>query len=277
MTLCVPTFKSLPPNDRARNLIHESAHGTKPLGGPSATDQGTKDVAYRHERLIKLLSTADRLRNSDSYALFALFVRELKTTGDVHARPADIQTPPEDDNLVGFTGPADADKAPMRLALAKVQKRIQWAHSWMSQLYGSITKLRKPGHPALTWGDVFGDELMREVSTRFPVTAPPATPTLTDQTRVAAIVDRYDHMRQSMKPKLTVTRAAAGIVSWAPSGGSSMFAGDNVTVGPDFFRATPEDQISLLLEALALRIPEIESDFVPAYVSLAAWIHHKNS
>src|SRR5262249_10538625 len=36
MTLCVPVFKGLHINDRARNLIHESAHGTTPLGAPVA-------------------------------------------------------------------------------------------------------------------------------------------------------------------------------------------------------------------------------------------------
>jgi hypothetical protein len=47
-------------------------------------------------------------------------------------------------------------------------------------------------------------------------------------------------------------------------------------IGPDFFTATPADQISLLLESLARATPDVEAPFVPAYVSLAAWIHSQN-
>ena len=114
MTLCVPTFKSLVnDNDRARNLIHESAHGTSPLGGTATT--GTRDVAYRHERMLFQLSPADRLRNSDSYALFALFLRERQITGVASAVPAGIQTPSKD-TLTGFTvaSEKDADKSGSR-------------------------------------------------------------------------------------------------------------------------------------------------------------------
>jgi hypothetical protein len=47
-------------------------------------------------------------------------------------------------------------------------------------------------------------------------------------------------------------------------------------IGPDFFLATPDNQISLLLEGLARATPDIEPAFIPAYVSLAEWIHNKN-
>jgi len=94
--------------------------------------------------------------------------------------------------------------------------------------------------------------------------------------RIAGIADRYGHMHRSVKTNLTITRVPAGVVAWSAGGATSPNAGDEVTVGPDFFRATPEDQISLLLQALAFRIPDVERDFIPAYVSLAAWIHSQN-
>jgi hypothetical protein len=269
MTLCVPTFKSLAnDNDRARNLVHESAHGTSPLGGAPGT--GTKDVGYRHERIIFQLSTADRLRNSDSYALFALFLRERQLTGDPAAVPAGIETPASD-IITGFSSASEL--AAVKVALAKLEKRLTWAKTWMSQLYGQIVKLRAG---TLTWATSWAGNLMTEASKRFPLSAPSPTapPTLTDQTREAGILDRYDRMQAAVKRDLTITRMAAGVVTW--SGGGSLFAADSLQIGPDFFTATPADQISLLLESLARATPDVEAPFVPAYVSLAAWIHSQN-
>ncbi len=69
---------------------------------------------------------------------------------------------------------------------------------------------------------------------------------------------------------------STGVVRWLAGSARSAIAGDHIEVGPDFFRATPEDQISLLLEALARSTPDVEVAFIPAYVSLAAWIHGQN-
>jgi Lysine-specific metallo-endopeptidase len=68
MTIC-PGFENRDPNDNARNLIHEAAHGTPGMVGAS---QGTIDTAYRHERMLNFISRADALRNSDSYSIFAM-------------------------------------------------------------------------------------------------------------------------------------------------------------------------------------------------------------
>jgi Domain of unknown function (DUF4157)/Lysine-specific metallo-endopeptidase len=267
MTLCVPTFKSLAnDNDRARNLMHESAHGTSPLGGASGT--GTADVAYRHERIIFQLSPADRLRNSDSYALFALFLRERQMTGDPAAVPAGIQTPASD-IITGFS--VASELAAVKTTLAQLEKRLSWAADWMGQLYGQIVAVRAG---TLSWATSWAGPLMTEVSKRFPLTAPPATPTLTDQTREAGILDRYRRMKSAVKRDLTITRMAAGVVTW-PAGGA-LLAAKSLQIGPDFFTATPADQISLLLESLAGSTPDVEAAFIPAYVSLAAWIHSQN-
>ena len=269
MTLCVPTFKSLVnDNDRARNLIHESAHGTSPLGGTATT--GTADVAYRHERMLFKLSPADRLRNSDSYALFALFLRERQISGVASAVPAGIQTPSKD-TLTGFTVASEKDA--VKLALAKLEKRLSWASDWMGQLYGQIVKIRSG---SLTWATSWADSLMKEAAARFPLTAPPAAPTLADQVLEAAILDRYRRMKAAVKRDLTITKMAAGVATWGAGSAGAFVAADTLEVGPEFFRATAANQISLLLEQLAAVTRETEPAFIPAYVSLAEWIHGQN-
>jgi hypothetical protein len=267
MTLCVPVFKDLAnDNDRARNLMHESAHGTSPLGGAPGT--GTADVAYRHERIIFQLSPADRLRNSDSYALFALFLRERQMTASPTAVPAGILTPATD-TITGFADPAKL--AAVKTALAQLEKRLSWAADWMGQLYGEIVKVRAGSK---TWAASWANSLMTEVSTRFPIAAPSAPTTLTDQTREAGILDRYRRMKAAVKRDLTITAMAAGVVTWPAAG--PVLAANSLQIGPDFFTATPGDQVSLLLESLATSTPDIEPAFIPAYVSLAAWIHAQN-
>ncbi|HXU46560.1 MAG TPA: DUF4157 domain-containing protein, partial [Thermoanaerobaculia bacterium] len=266
MTLCVPAFKNLNQNDEARNLIHESAHGTSPLGGAPAPTKGTKDLAYRHERMMFQLSTAERLRNSDSYALFALFLHEAKSTGTAGAVPTGISTPSKDAKSGFLAGEED----PLDLALAKLEKRLAWASDWVGQLYGQILKIRTG---PLTWATSWADGLMTEASKRFPLTAPPAKPTLDDQVRVAALSERYRRMKSAVKRNLTATRVGAGVATWTSA---SWVAAASLEVGPDFFRATADDQISLLLESLAKATKDVETAFIPAYVSLAAWIHGKN-
>ncbi len=266
MVLCVPAFKGLPANDQPRNLIHETAHGTEPLGG--GPGKGTEDVAYRHERMLFHLSTVDRLRNSDSYALFAMFLREAKNTGVASAVPAGIGKPHTDT----ITGISASDQPALELALAVLEKRLSWCEDLMSQGYGELHKVRTT--PALAWADSWANDLMTEVAKRFPLTAPPAKPTVTDQTRFAGILDRYIFMKAAGKRDLSVTGAATGGVTWATTSG--LMAGKSLTVGPEFFRAVPRDQVALLLESLARATKHVEPAFVPAYVTLAEWIHSQN-
>lgn len=266
MTLCVPVFRSLHVNDRVRNLIHESAHGTSPLGG--ARNTGTRDVAYRHERMIFHLSPADRLRNSDSYALFALFLREIQTTGSATATPAGIVTPASD-TMTGITVPSE--RSALELALARLEKRLTWANDWVGQLYGQAHAVRTGGR---TWAASWAEDLMRMAAARFPLTPPPARPTQVDQVRIAGILDRYRRMKAAVKRNLTIGRMATGVVAWPTA--TTWVAGGSLQVGPGFFRARPDHQVSLLLEHLALATRDVEPAFIPAYVSLAKWIHDQN-
>lgn len=262
MTLCVPLFKNMHNNDRGRNLIHESAHGTAPLGG--SWSRGTRDLAYRHERMLFQLSPPDRLRNSDSYALFALFLREVQMTGNPLAVPAGISTPAQD-VLTGF----GTDRPALELALARLEKRLTWAADHVGQLYGEVNSIRRG---TLTWAGSSAESLMRQAAARFPLTAPPAAPSMTDQIRIAGILDRYTRMKRAVKQNLTVTRMPAGVISW-PTTAGAWVAGTTLQIGPDFFRATPDHQVALLLEQLARGTRDVEPAFVPAYVTLADWIH----
>ena len=266
MTLCVPTFKNLNTNDAARNLIHESAHGTTPLGGAGAPTEGTKDVAYRHERMMFQLTPEDRLRNSDSYALFALFAKEIKATGNPNAVPAGISTPANDT----FIGIEAEDEQPLKLALAQLEKRLSWATDHSGQLFGEAQEVKEGKK---TWAASWAEDYMHQAALRFPVNdpaLPPNKPTLDDMAKLAAIIERYKMMKFAVKRDLTIMGLTAGVVTW--SGGASL-AGDTVFIGDDFFRAEPRQQISLLLQALATATPDIESAFIPAYVSFAEFIH----
>jgi len=267
LTLCVPSFKSLKANDQVRNLIHETAHGTSPLGGKKG--KGTRDVAYRHERMLFHLSTADRLRNSDSYALYALFLHEFRTTGRKDAVPKGISTPAKDDLAKAFTG---TEPDVISLALARLEKRLGWSVDWMGGLFGEMADVR---HKKIAWKDTWAEDLMKEAARLFPLTAPPARPTVDDQARVAAMIDRYLRMRLGAKRDLKVGKMAKGVIHW-PSSGKKSVVGASLEVGPDFFKATADDQVGLLLQHLADATRGVEKAFIPAYVTLAAWIHGKN-
>jgi hypothetical protein len=263
MTLCSPNFKEY--GDEVRNasiLIHEGAHGTTPLGGTEKT--GADDLAYRHERIILQLSPQDRLRNSDNYALFAMYAREVENTGDPDAKPAGIDSP-HTENLINFTD--NAEKDAMHMALAQCEKRIQWCTDHIGQMYGELLEVK---NGEKTWNDTWAKTYMYQAADRFPVTRPPANPTTEDQAIIAAVIDRYKHMKASIKTDLQVTRETTGVVTWAKDGAK---AADNFSVGDDYFKATPENQISLLLEAIANATADVEPAFVPGYVSFARWIH----
>lgn len=250
-TVCVPTFKGSHLHDQARNVIHEIAHGTPGLGG-SAT-RGTRDLAYRHERIITHLQTSEALRNSDSYALFAVHM--------THASPQGISTP-SSDFYEDFTD--TAEEAAAQRAIAHLEKRVQagkWAASNLYRLYNLQREAAAAGRTVDPSGGLLA--LFNLTPTYFPVSAPPGMATMVDQQRMAAILDAFSRWR-AVKQDMTIRRARTGNVTWSSA------LGLNLELGPEFFRATPADQISLLLEALIRWEGRVPASFVPAHVHWAA-------
>ncbi|HBC05276.1 MAG TPA: hypothetical protein DC015_14050, partial [Aequorivita sp.] len=169
-----------------------------------------------------------------------------------------------------FIGIDAADEDPLKLAIAQLEKRLAWATSHSGQLFGEAQLVRDGSQ---TWAATWANAYMHEAALRFPVndpSVPPNQPTLDDMVKLAAIVEKYKLMRFAVKRDLTVFGLAVGVVSWM--GGASI-AGDTLFIGPDFFRADPRQQISLLLEALAASTPGVEAAFIPAYVSFAEFMH----
>jgi hypothetical protein len=240
MTLC-PTFMSDPDVDsRAGTLVHEGAHGTAGFA--------TEDLAYAHERLITFLSTADALRNTDSYVLF---VRLLSVPGSVTVGPA---TP---DVLGGGVTPAE--ETHVRRTTAWLEKWLIWAYQEIASLYSTINTSRG----AAAWTNSYYKATMALVAPHFGLTTPPTVPTMTDQVKVAAIHDRYLRMRSTMWSRaITVNKVAAGSTAWAAGPGST------VTVNAAFFGLTPRGQLDLLLARIVHATPDISAPLEPHYVAL---------
>ncbi len=234
MTLC-PSFMSEPDvKNRAGILVHEGAHGTAGLA--------TKDKAYAHERLITFLSTADALKNSDSYVLF---VRLLDAPGSITVGPAVPDV---------LTGMSSAEETAVHRTVAWLEKWLIWA-----SLYGTIPASIAAG----SWTNTYYRATMGLVAPRFGLTMPPAVPVMSDQIAVAAIHDRYHQMRETMHSSpITVNKISSGTETWAPGPGST------VTVTSAFFGLSPRAQLDRLLEKIVLATPDISSGLVPKYIEL---------
>jgi len=184
--------------------------------------------------------------------------------------PSGIATPARD-NISGITG---GDRDALELALAQLEKRLTWSADHSNQLFGEAQRVRAGTIP---WSATWAERYMREAAARFPVRAPssppaaPNRPNLDDMTKLAAIVERYRMMITAVKRALTITDMPSGVISW-PAGGA-VLASDTLRIGPDFFRASSENQVSLLLQNLAGATPHVEAAFIPSYVSFAKFMH----
>jgi hypothetical protein len=253
MTLC-PDFLDNPGavNENAATLIHEGAHGT--------TGVATQDLAYGHTRLIRALSTAQSLTNTDSYVLL---VRNIDA--NIAATPP-IPIGVAGDSDAGI--PLPANKRAARSALAHAEKWLTQAYQDVASLYDTVVATRAAGVWTGTTA-AFDRETMHLLAATFPVTdpgvaAPFALPTLTDQQRLAAVYDRFMAMRQVMWSRgVTMTQVAMGPDAWAASLGSSV----NLTAA--FFALALPDQVRRLIGLLAHSHPYISVAREPSYVTAA--------
>lgn len=254
-TLC-PRFELSGPVESAVVLIHETTHATMGLGAATDPDDGTSDEAYRWERRFATLPEAMRTRNADHYAIL---VSDLAApAGSFSFTPAPVDEVA--DSTGGALRPRDEETA--RKSVALMQKWLIWAQQWTAGAYKSIIKVR--GGEA--WSDVAYEGVMAEAAFQFGLTAPPATPTSTDQFQMAAIQDRYLQVSQFVRQtKLKLLRdPAAGGTRWGSGPGSE------VTLGQDFWAMGDFDlRAHLLLAALIDEVGEIGSAHKSKYVALA--------
>jgi len=253
MTLC-PDFLDNPGSvdNNAETLIHEAAHGT--------TGLATVDLAYGHTRLIRTLTAAQSLTNTDSY---------VRLIQNIDASIAG--TPPVPIGVAGDTQagiPAEPDRRKARIALAHTEKWLTQAYQDVSSLYDTIVSTRAAG----SWTGstaAFDRQTMHRLAAVFPITdpgaaAPFAMPSMADQLKLAAIYDRFMAMRAVMWGRgITMTQAAIGPDTWAPGPGNS------VALTAPFFTLSVPDQVRHLIILLAAAHSDISPGMRAAYTAAA--------
>ena len=236
MTMCIG-YDARDPDDSARNMIHEAAHGTVGLTGARPT--GTRDEAYRHERRLDFLTTAVALNNSDSYSLLV-----MRLNGAVPSEQPPVDTP------VGLS-PPEFETA--RHAVALLEKWVTSGSQAVKGVYETI-KTSKP--PAGAWTNTAYETRMGVLAARLTgLTAPPALPSDDDQMRVAGIADRVQKLVRAVKRPLNLQKTGAPL-TW------ELGPGTDVTVTAAFVApafGTHEDRALVLLEQLIAALPDIPS------------------
>jgi hypothetical protein len=261
MTLCdIPTrhdsFMQEPDlEERAAVLIHEGLHGISLSG--AAVGSGAKDFAYGEQRLIKFLDPDTALKNNDSYVIFVRTLNGQSPSVGRTAAQADVTTG------AAMSAP---EKLQVNRALAWLEGWSIWSEQLVENTYGSINQITEQGK---TWADVFGDVVMKELASRFGLTAPPALPDRGDKFAVVAITERFKRISNILYnvTGLTLEKVAAGPTTWSAGPAAS------VKIGPDFFvvPAGPghdRAQLDLLLQAIVTATTGISPAARPSYIAL---------
>lgn len=247
LTLC-PGFVDAVLTIRARNFIHETAHGAPDIGIAGKTP-GTEDWAYGPERRLPRLTAAQALQNSDSYAYFVML------SADPTAIPP---RRPEDE----VSGVKTNEEGGVHETLTLLADWLKWAPQEMRGTYSTMVESRAP---KTAWTNSHYEKTMKLVAARFGLTMPPTLPTDDDRFAVAGISDRYERMGALSRRKLNVTRdPAVKKTVWSDGPGNS------VTLGDDFFAITDAvARTRLLLTALVGKVGEIVPADQTKFVLLA--------
>lgn len=247
LTLC-PAFIDAGLTIRARNLIHETAHGAPDIGIAGKTP-GTEDWAYGPERRLPRLTAAQALQNSDSYAYFVML------SADPTAAPP---RRPEDE----VSGVKTNEEGGVRETLTLLADWLKWSPQELRGTYATMVESRSP---KTAWTNSHYEKTMKLVAARFGLTMPPTLPTDDDRFAVAGISDRYERMGALSRRKLNVTRdPAVKKTVWSDGPGNS------VTLGDDFFAITDAvARTRLLLTALVGKVGEIVPADQTKFVLLA--------
>ena len=247
LTLC-PAFINAGPTERARNFIHETAHGTPDIGLAGKTP-GTEDWAYGPERRLPRLTPAQALQNSDSYALFVM----------LSADPTSMPPRRPEDKVSGVK---TNEEGGVHDTLTLLADWLKWSPQEMRGTYATMVESRPPKK---AWTNAHYEKTMRLVAARFGLTMPPTLPTEDDRFAVAGISDRYERMGLISRRALNVTRdPASQKTEWSAGPGNS------VTLGDDYFALTDTvARTRLLLSALVEKVSEIVPGDQTKFVLLA--------
>ncbi len=247
LTLC-PAFIDAGLTARARNFIHETAHGTPGIG-PAGATPGTEDWAYGPERRLPRLTPAQALQNSDSYALFVM----------LSADPTSVAPRRPEDKVSGLQTNQEGG---VHDSLTLLADWLKWSPQEMRGTYATMVESRSP---KTAWTNAHYERTMRLVAARFGLTMPPALPTDDDRFAVAGISDRYERLGLISRRSLNVTRDPASKTTvWSAGPGTS------VTLGDDYFALTDAvARTRLLLSALVATVSEIVAGDRTKFVLLA--------
>ncbi len=247
MIVC-PSFHSFGDADYcAVTLLHEASHATPGMR--------TDDLAYEGDRLLDQLNSLEALDNADSYTLLVYLVHH----------PGGLSIGPATPDTTNITDPGELGE--ISAAIARVEQWITVTTSEAQSLYSEIRDARDDG----AWTDPWYEIVMNIASNRFPLTAPPAVPVVSDQENVAAIYDRFDQMSSAVGQVLDINKRPGSLARWQQGPGT------DVGVSQNFFGRDPEDQIERLLAALIRATPNITTAFHPRYLAFIKDIRTMNS
>jgi hypothetical protein len=245
MTLCPDFLNNTSVDDNAATLIHEGSHGTPGLA--------TVDLAYGHTRLIRALTPADALRNTDSYVRL---VQNLFSPGSAAIGIAA--------DVIDATFTA-TERSAATAGLAHLEKWLTQAYQDASSAYDAVnTAVAGGAWSGATIG--YEAETVHRLAPLFGLTdpgtsAPFTVPTASDKLKLAAIFDRYMAMRSVMWSKGVTMNKVAGADSWSAGPGNS------VDLGPTFFGiAGAAAQVRHLVGLIAAAHPGISAGLLASYV-----------
>ena len=250
MTVCPSFFQTLSMHaalnqdeKKAFVMMHEAGHGSI----------GTRDTGYGHRRLIEFLAGFPMIAetNTDSYTLMVLC---LNSFAGFCAAPTTTDT---------GVGLSRTEEIQSRRGLAWLQTWLTWTQQDTSSMYGRINIARESGQSLRAinsyYADVYGT-LIAAFNIRRPAGDPP--PTFSEQTRVAAVLDRLIAMERATAAGLTVEKdtSATAVARWEAGPGRRVFL-----TNAYFVFTTDRPRVEHLLPLIIKANLDISSPLEPAY------------
>jgi hypothetical protein len=250
ITICPPFFQTMSfhaalsqDEKKAFVIMHEAGHGSI----------STRDTAYGHRRLIEFLSSYPAIAeaNTDSYTLMVLCLNGFAGF---------CLAPTTTDNVVGLSGTESINS---RRGLAWLQTWLTWTQQDTSSLYGRMNIARESGRGLRTissyYADVY-DVFVAAFNVRRPAGDPP--PTFSEQTTVAAVLDRLLPMERATAAGLTVEKDTSATPSsfWMPGPGRHVYLADAY-----FLLTTDRQRVEYLLPLIITANSQISSALESVY------------